>query len=122
MNGEGPSPAEQSTEVLRRLGIPPEAIETLLGRNTAEEMISLGSRFADLSRRVGLLTSAWHLPRAMRLARRNGFEPHPLPSDFLLEPFFFSPAKVLQDCIPNGLAFDRTARITKETLDRTVGR
>jgi len=32
--------------------------------------------------RVGILTSAWHLPRAMRLAEARGIEATAIPSDF----------------------------------------
>ncbi len=32
--------------------------------------------------RVGLLTSAWHLRRVLRIAERHDFHPTPLPADF----------------------------------------
>ncbi len=35
---------------------------------------------------VGILTSAWHLPRAMKLAKKYGIEATPIPSNFLTEP------------------------------------
>ncbi len=43
--------------------------------------------YADYTRehaltRVGLISSAWHLRRALRLAARHDFDPVPLPADF----------------------------------------
>ena len=40
----------------------------------------------DGSQRVGLITSAWHMPRALRLARANGLNPIPVPADFVSPP------------------------------------
>lgn len=78
------TPAEQTQEIWMQLGIPHSAIETLPGTNTFAEMQGLKQRLqaeaaarADVTEppsRVGLLTSAWHLPRAMRLARAAGLE------------------------------------------------
>jgi uncharacterized SAM-binding protein YcdF (DUF218 family) len=54
----GPDPAEQSAAILQSLGVAEEAIEQVDGRNTSEEMATLGQRFEGANQRVGLLTSA----------------------------------------------------------------
>lgn len=123
MQAHAQQPSAISANVLQGLGVPASAIEQLSGRNTSEEMHSLGERFPDSSQRIGLITSAWHLKRAMRLAHRNQFRPHPLPSDFLFEPA--GPIELgerLKRCIPNGEAFQDTHMIAKEYLGMAVGR
>jgi uncharacterized SAM-binding protein YcdF (DUF218 family) len=66
-------PTEQTREIWTGLRIPASAISSLPGSNTFEEMQSLKSMLAGKgSVRVGLLTSASHLPRALRLAREAG--------------------------------------------------
>ena len=93
-DGRDTTAAQQTCEIWTALGIPSHAIETLPGANTFAEMQSLRQRMdeqpstpqpttpqptiqsgvseAEGPLRVGLLTSAWHLPRAMRLARAAG--------------------------------------------------
>ncbi len=78
------SPREQTIELWTRLQIPASAIDTLHGKNTFEELQSLKqkkSQFKD--GRIGLLTSALHLPRAMRLAKAQGLEVFPIAADHL---------------------------------------
>jgi uncharacterized SAM-binding protein YcdF (DUF218 family) len=77
-----PNPSDQTVEIWTRLGIPAEAIQKLGGRNTAEEMLELKSIWPSLAgQRVGLLTSANHLPRAVRLAKAQGLEVVPVAAD-----------------------------------------
>lgn len=72
--GDRIDPSELTIEIWTQLGIARDAIETLGGRNTYEELQALQQMLhGDPShRRVGLLTSAWHLPRAIRLGRDAG--------------------------------------------------
>ncbi|MBX3422087.1 MAG: YdcF family protein [Pirellulaceae bacterium] len=67
------SPTQQTLEIWQALGIPDNAISALPGRNTYEEIQSLRAT-PELwnGQRVGVLTSAAHLPRALRLAARAG--------------------------------------------------
>ncbi len=87
---EEPSHAEQAKVLLESIGVPAAAIECLKGRNTGEEMRKLAERFAggqaaeaDREPRIGLITNAGHMPRAMRLAERQGLRLEPLPCAFL---------------------------------------
>jgi uncharacterized SAM-binding protein YcdF (DUF218 family) len=124
MNATGVDPAESSREILLKLGVPDSAIEMAGGRNTAEEMLELGKQFQDSKQRIGLLTSAWHLPRAMRLANRNGLQPLPLPADFHTAPGVggFTIGQIVESMIPNGFALGGTWSFAKEYLGMLVGR
>ena len=74
--------------------------------------------------RIGLLTSAWHLPRAMRLANHNGLKPLPLPADFRTGANVegFTTGQIVESMIPNGFALEATCLFAKEYLGMLVGR
>ena len=72
--------------IFRGRGVSSEVLELAGGCNTHEEMGDLAKRCAPSGQRVGLLTSAWHLPRAQQLVKKNGLDLIPLPSDFVTEP------------------------------------
>ena len=56
-------------------------VEVDTPRDTAEEVAALALLAG--SERVALVTSAWHLPRAMRLASDAGLDSFPCPADYL---------------------------------------
>ncbi len=116
--------ADRAEEILMQLGVPVSAIERFGGRNTAEEMGELGSRFSSGRDRVGLITSAWHMPRALTLAQRHGFEPQPLPCNFLSGPVDRerTAAIWIADFLPSSGALERNSKILKEHLASLVGR
>lgn len=124
MNASSVDPADSSREILMKLGVPESDIETVGGRNTSEEMQNLGSRFKNSHERIGLLTSAWHLPRALRLANRNGLQPIPLPADFRSAPKTdgFTVGQMVESMIPNGFALGATWSFGKEYLGMLIGR
>ena len=124
MNASSVDPAESSREILMTLGVPDSAIEMVGGRNTSEEMQNLGRRFQNSKERIGLLTSAWHLPRALRLANRNGLEPIPLPADFRSAPKEkeSTVGQIVESMIPNGFALGATWSFGKEYLAMLIGR
>ncbi len=77
------SPGESTAQIWQDFGIAADRIVQIPGEDTERELIAL----AKLARqrgwvRLGLVTSAWHLPRAVNLARRHGVEVVPLPADF----------------------------------------
>jgi uncharacterized SAM-binding protein YcdF (DUF218 family) len=83
MTDQALGPAASAARVWKELGIPAESIVQIGGRNTAEEMQQIRQMLAQQPRaRLGLLTSAFHLPRALRLAQAQGLDVHPVPADF----------------------------------------
>lgn len=76
--------ADESRRIWLQMGVPAEDIVVLLGsRNTSEEIADYKALVVARGwRRVGLVTSAWHLQRALKLCRRAALEVEPLPADF----------------------------------------
>lgn len=81
--GRKASPSQQTIDIWTKLAIPVDAISTLPGINTYQELESVAGLPDDvLSGRIGILTSAWHLPRAMRLARSRDLGVIPVAADY----------------------------------------
>ena len=69
-----------ASDLLRSVGVPAAAVYQIGGENTKQEMEHL-RRFLDMppagiqpDGQVGLITSAFHMPRAMRLARQQNLK------------------------------------------------
>ncbi len=116
-----PTTAIQATEIWNKLAIPPAAITQLEGENTFAEIQSLKSLMAERGsgQRIGLLTSAWHLPRAMRLARVAGL-PNLIPvaadHEVRIEP------RPIWQYLPSAENLERLERVQREMLARLVAR
>lgn len=111
--------AGSASRIWQDLGIPNESILHVDGRNTYEEMKNLRELLAEQSiDRVGLLTSAYHLPRAMRLARANGLDLIPVPADQQAHSIEPMPLCL----IPSRRGFRLTELVTKEYLAALVRR
>jgi uncharacterized SAM-binding protein YcdF (DUF218 family) len=82
------SSAAATATLWRQLGVPGNDILALGGpRTTTDEVRTLKRVAAEHGwRRVGLVTSAWHLRRAMALCRRYGVRASPLPADVIRMP------------------------------------
>ena len=113
----------EAREILTDLGVPAKAITVVPGpRNTKEEI----ARYAVLMQepawrdktRVGMLTSAWHLRRAMRQADRAGLSVLPVAADFKGD--VFTPR--IMAMIPSGNGFYRTKLAMWEIIGAAVGR
>ncbi len=113
-------PREEAAEILIGLGVPADQVRQLKGKNTFEEMQNLKTWLDEnpAQGRVGILTSAWHLPRALRLATTNGMELIPVPCNFLGRPYSPSPNVV----VPGSKQLTITSLAFKEYLARLVGR
>lgn len=134
------TPRAQSQHMLESLGVPQNRIFAIEGVNTALEMKALASflnqppaeflqrtgreknRLPEDTRtwRVGLITSAFHMPRAMRLASRHELNLLPLPCAFRgsYTDLPWRPA----DWIPQAGNLDTLGLVVKETLARLAGR
>lgn len=79
----GRDPSVETAEIWQDLGIPESKILMLDGRNTREEMAGIRALQAEHGwQRIGVITSASHLPRALRLAEKEGLQLEPLPANF----------------------------------------
>jgi uncharacterized SAM-binding protein YcdF (DUF218 family) len=88
-------------------------------KNTSQEMAALGRLARDRGwKRIGLVTSASHLRRAMRLARRQGLDPTPIPADARGK---IQPASAV-GLVPSGPGFFSVQVASKEILGALIGR
>lgn len=113
-------PREESKNCLVALGVAENDISTMAGANTYEEMQYLKEWIDGQSSapRLGILTSAWHLPRAMRLAEARGIQATPIPSDFRSHSFVPSVGTV----VPSATNLMVSTDAVKEYLARLVKR
>ena len=118
LDKSGRDPAETAREVLLDLGVAAEDITLVGGINTSQEMKNLAPMLAESSR-IGLITSAWHLPRALRLARKQGMNLQPLPADFATPR---EPSWVATDWMPDAAAARRVTQALREYLAMRLGR
>lgn len=120
IGGKEDDPADQTIELWTDLGIPPNAISTLSGINTYEELRSLKEQ-PELwdGKRVGVLTSAFHLPRAMRLAKRAGLEVIPISADDRAQK---RKAWTLLEFLPSSGALSNLEMVLREKLAYWAGR
>ena len=114
------NPYEEAARLLTSLDVPSVAILKLGGENTSQEMANLkkwmDSQTGD--QRVGIVTSARHLNRALRLAKSQGITAEGIPADFLS--LKFAPAADL--IVPSGWNLHVSALIVKEYLAGLIGR
>ena len=113
-------PCDESKNCLIALGVPQANIITMSGANTSQEMQYLKEWIAQQPRppQVGIMTSAWHLPRAMRLAKSRGIEALPMPGDFKS---ILMPPQVNM-VVPSSFCMQISSLAIKEYLAGMVGR
>lgn len=81
--GQSPTHASVLAAAAVSLGIEPARIVQIdTARDTDDEVQAVKKRLGP-SVPFALVTSAWHMPRAMGLMRRAGLDPLPCPADFL---------------------------------------
>ena len=117
--GPGRHPAAESQRLLEDLGVPSGAIVQLGGDHTREEMTLLVESIeAGAGKRLGLVTSAFHMARAERLAASVGLDVIPLPAGFYSRP----PEDIPLRITPDIQALGKTTIAIKELLAGLVGR
>ncbi len=79
---DGRDLAAETARLWQGLGVPSSAIRQLPGpRTTSEELAAYHNEVArEHWQRVGLVSSAWHLPRALKTCERLGLHVIPLPA------------------------------------------
>lgn len=113
-------PREETADILLDLGVSRDSVLQMKGENTSQELENLKTwrdQNSDVER-IGLLTSAWHLPRAMRLAENRGLDVVAIPSNYISGPFVPSPHLV----VPGGSELMVSGMMIKEYLAAMVGR
>ena len=111
---------EEAAAILIQMSIPSDSIETIGGQNTSQEMQAIKRWMSEnpTGSRIGILTSAWHLNRAMRLAKAAGIDATPIPADFMSRN-----ATVSNDwVIPTAGNLSRSSRVVREYLAALIGR
>lgn len=118
-------PADLARRILTSLGVPEDVIVETGGRNTSEELQTIAADGLAVGR-VGLVTSAWHMPRVMRLAEREGLRLEPVPAEFRSlppgQPSELTFSACVLAAIPNAETLAASARLLKELLAGLVGR
>lgn len=112
--------AQETAEVWSSWGVPPPGMLLIPGPvNTKQEIQSLAAEARTRGwRRVALVSSGWHLPRALALARRNGLAADGVPADRHGRIPSASPLFL----IPCGAGFEDVQLWCNEVLGRMVGR
>ncbi len=112
-------PSWQTREIWNQLGIPDDAIEVIGGENTFQEIQNL-KMHPDViaNKRIGLLTSALHLPRVMRLAQQAGIQGIPIAADYRSRRRTFNAI----DYLPSANELNKFDLLWKEWLAQWVGR
>jgi uncharacterized SAM-binding protein YcdF (DUF218 family) len=109
--------------VLAGMDVPDAALVMVPGpRNTSEEIAAVAELVRRQGwRRVGVVTSAWHMRRAQRLARKNRVELLPFPADHRGETEVVGELDVLA-AIPVADALEKTHLGMWEIVGAFVGR
>ena len=82
-------------------------------KNTAEEMAELRRLMAEKGwKRVALVTSAFHMTRAMMLAEQEGIRPVPVPTDYEAG----VEERRVDDFVPKGEGLEKTERALREWI------
>jgi uncharacterized SAM-binding protein YcdF (DUF218 family) len=112
-------PADEARVLWQGLGVPKEAIVVLNGSTTKDEFQVIAQEAKKRGwERIGVVTSAWHMRRALRLADAAGLAVEPLPADFIGA----TPQWDRIQIVPSGQALFESSRALKEYLARAVGR
>ncbi|MCA9621861.1 MAG: YdcF family protein [Myxococcales bacterium] len=119
LHGYARSAGEDTRVLLRGMGVPGEAVEEIVGpKTTSEELAAIAQRASREGwTRVGLITSACHLPRAMRLAQRSHVDVVPIPSDFRGTHAMVN----IVHLVPSQEGFSTLRLVMWETLARVMG-
>ncbi|MEZ4468798.1 MAG: YdcF family protein [bacterium] len=112
--------AEETAALWAGWGVPGAAIVRVPGpRNTREEIAALRALVtAHGWQRVAVITSAWHLPRALALAEAAGLQVVPIGADFRGE----APVPGVFGLIPSANGLYRVQTAAWELLGRATGR
>lgn len=111
---------EEAAQILAGLNVPQENIVPLdLGSDTSEEIQGIKRWLSENNVvRIGIVTSAWHMKRALILAARYDVRAVPVPANFLGESVRMGPGVV----IPGAMSLYVTQLAAKEYAGRWLDR
>ena len=113
------SPSQQTKQIWMELGIPTDSISELPGQNTFSEMAALKEHTEYWQgKRCAILTSAFHLPRSMRLAERAGVRAWPIAADYRSD----NGPLTVDDFLPNANGLVNLQMIFKEWIAMRISR
>ena len=126
--GAAPEAADMA-EVLKFAGVPESAIvQETNSRNTYENAVYVQEILASRGiRRILLVTSAMHMPRALLIFRHQGAEPLPAPADFIATGRDFEESHnglkaIAVNLLPDAESLEWSSRAIKEYLGLAVYR
>lgn len=128
-------PADEARRILVSLGVPATQIDAIEGTNTSTEMAAIADYIRDHETKTetnddeddaakpsrgiyGLITSAWHMSRAMRLADRHDLDLVPIPTDFRTQ----APVPSSDWIVPSGESLALSKAVIKEWLAAFLNR
>ncbi|MDJ0682408.1 MAG: YdcF family protein [Xenococcaceae cyanobacterium MO_167.B52] len=127
--GQTNSEAEDMAEILELIGIPPEAIIKEGNSLNTHDNATYTKKILEEKNinSILLVTSAFHMPRAMAIFRRLGIEPIPAPTDFLvseqeLAAVDYSTESKILSFLPEPNSLARTTLVIKEYIGTLVYR
>ena len=124
------SGAESMAQLLSIMGVPPAAVwQESRSRNTYENAVESKKLLdAEGIRRIILVTSALHMPRARAIFSRQGFDVIPAPTDYTVTAaawdYYLTPDPAIQvfNLLPTTEALDNTIGALKEYMGLVVYR
>ena len=112
-------PSQQTKQIWIDLGVPASVISELPGQNTSSEMAALKEHPEYWQgKRCGILTSAFHLPRAMKLAELAGVRALPIAADYRSH----SGPRTVNHFLPEAEGLVRLQMIFKEWIAMRISR
>lgn len=122
-----PNPGEVTKNLLASCGVPAEAIVVVEGVNTSTEMRNLKALWSlktAVEPRRALVTSAFHMPRALRLAESQGLDFQPIPTSFRGTHGTRKPAPIgfAEHLVPTAGCMEELGMCQKEWLAAVLGR
>ncbi|NES19932.1 MAG: YdcF family protein [Symploca sp. SIO3E6] len=127
--GGGDPESADMVKILKLLGVPEYAIiQDPTSLNTYENAVNVKQILTERGiSSILLVTSAMHMPRALKIFQRQEIEAIPAPTDFLvtqleLEEPNSSPQATVLSLLPNADQLDKTTRVIKEYIGTLVYR
>lgn len=125
--GGGPPESADMAILAEAMGVPAGAIlQDPTSLNTYENAVNVKKILQERNiQRVLLVTSAMHMPRSLRIFKKQGMEAIPAPTDFLLseqevlEPNSSTEA-ILLNLLPDADRLQQTTRVLKEYIGLVV--